>query len=186
VAEVRFSEHDQQVMRALMTAEPVPGRPLPHPDVLASILELVPCDSVGAVYADLHGRITSHIGLIPHGARQTTLDTAVPLQRARSEHSGPFYLGYTHWREHPAQADNCGNLSSAGDGLAVGYRNGCDAGCSNAQIADTLCISVGTVRKHLEHAYRKLGVTNRMAAPARLQGGDEAALDMRERLDRYA
>ena len=31
------------------------------------------------------------------------------------------------------------------------------AGRSNAQIAETLCISVGTVRKHLEHAYRKLG-----------------------------
>jgi DNA-binding NarL/FixJ family response regulator len=38
------------------------------------------------------------------------------------------------------------------------------AGCSNAEIATTLCIAECTVRKHLENAYRKLGVTNRTAA----------------------
>ena len=50
------------------------------------------------------------------------------------------------------------------------------AGRSNAQIAETLCISVGTVRKHLEHAYRKLGVSNRIGAVARLRGCDEPSL----------
>ncbi len=45
------------------------------------------------------------------------------------------------------------------------------AGRSNPEIAVALCIAPATVRKHLEHAYRKLGVTNRLAAVVRLRGG---------------
>jgi len=37
-------------------------------------------------------------------------------------------------------------------------------GRSNSDIAEDLYVSVATVRKHLEHSYRKLGVHNRMAA----------------------
>lgn len=37
-------------------------------------------------------------------------------------------------------------------------------GLSNDQIAEVLVVASSTVRKHLEHAYRKLGVTNRLAA----------------------
>jgi DNA-binding NarL/FixJ family response regulator len=40
-------------------------------------------------------------------------------------------------------------------------------GQTNAQIAATLFLSVGTVRKHLEHLYAKLGVTTRTQAAAR-------------------
>ena len=60
------------------------------------------------------------------------------------------------------------------------------AGLSNAEIAEGQCIAVSTVRKHLENAYRKLGVTSRMAAIARLRGCDEPGLDLRERVERYA
>jgi DNA-binding CsgD family transcriptional regulator len=60
------------------------------------------------------------------------------------------------------------------------------AGLSNAEIAEGNCIAVSTVRKHLENAYRKLGVTNRMAAIARLRGCDDPGLDLRERIERYA
>jgi DNA-binding CsgD family transcriptional regulator len=60
------------------------------------------------------------------------------------------------------------------------------AGHSNAHIAESLGVTAATVRKHLEHAYRKLGVTSRVAAVARLQGRDHGDLDLRERLERFA
>src|SRR5690349_10149480 len=49
------------------------------------------------------------------------------------------------------------------------------AGRSNAEIAEALVVAPSTVRKHLENVYRKLGVSNRVAAVARLQGRDAMA-----------
>ncbi|HYN67720.1 MAG TPA: helix-turn-helix transcriptional regulator [Ornithinibacter sp.] len=43
-------------------------------------------------------------------------------------------------------------------------------GLSTAEIAQRLVVAPCTVSKHLEHAYRKLGVTNRVAAVHALQG----------------
>jgi DNA-binding CsgD family transcriptional regulator len=60
------------------------------------------------------------------------------------------------------------------------------AGMSNPEIAEQLIVATGTVRKHLENIYRKLGVSSRGGALARLTGSDEAGLDLRERVDRYA
>jgi DNA-binding CsgD family transcriptional regulator len=60
------------------------------------------------------------------------------------------------------------------------------AGLSTNEIAEGNCITVGTVRKHLENAYRKLGVTNRIAAIARLSRSDEPGPDLRERSGRIA
>ena len=45
------------------------------------------------------------------------------------------------------------------------------AGFSNPEIAERMNVATCTVRKHLEHAYRKLGVKNRLAATTALQGG---------------
>ena len=44
-------------------------------------------------------------------------------------------------------------------------------GKTNAEVARLLWISPGTVRKHLENAYEKLGVHTRTAAVAALRGG---------------
>jgi DNA-binding CsgD family transcriptional regulator len=44
------------------------------------------------------------------------------------------------------------------------------AGLTNAEVAERLVVAPCTVRKHLENAYRKLGVTNRMAAVSALEG----------------
>ena len=42
-------------------------------------------------------------------------------------------------------------------------------GWANYEVAEHLCVSVATVRKHLEHCYRKLGVGSRTAAVAVLR-----------------
>ena len=42
------------------------------------------------------------------------------------------------------------------------------AGLTNAAIAERLWISPGTVKKHLDNVYEKLGVANRTAAVAAL------------------
>jgi DNA-binding CsgD family transcriptional regulator len=57
-------------------------------------------------------------------------------------------------------------------------------GLSNEQIAARLFVAPSTVRKHLENAYRKLGVTNRLAAVARFQGQAVADPDVGELIDR--
>jgi DNA-binding CsgD family transcriptional regulator/PAS domain-containing protein len=44
-----------------------------------------------------------------------------------------------------------------------------EAGKTNDEIADLLFITTGTVKKHLEHVYAKLGVRTRTAALARLR-----------------
>lgn len=51
------------------------------------------------------------------------------------------------------------------------------AGNTNAEIAETLWIAPGTVRKHLENVYSKLGVHSRTAAVAKLRPGTASNLD---------
>ena len=59
-------------------------------------------------------------------------------------------------------------------------------GRSNSDIAEDLYVSVATVRKHLEHAYRKLGVHNRMAAVVALGGSPGMPLEQAEPAAKYA
>ena len=60
------------------------------------------------------------------------------------------------------------------------------AGFTNAEIAAHLGVATATVRKHLEHAYRKLGVSGRHGALAVLQGRDQPDLDLRAAVERFA
>jgi DNA-binding CsgD family transcriptional regulator len=240
--DVQLSASQLTTMRALLRLDPVPGRPLPQEEAFQLLDELVPCDLLGAVFVDLHGNVESAVQVLPSGRQRSTAH----LFKAESVDDedavgGPFYLGYMHWREHPAKAERCG-VPLADDSLAIGFRNGADhmvqyffqrsgrfspeemallwmlgpalerlarerptphlptcltlterrilshvaAGRTNQEIAAHFFIATSTVRKHLENCYRKLGVTNRLAAIARLQGADRPGLDLRERIDKYA
>jgi DNA-binding CsgD family transcriptional regulator len=232
VADIVLSPREQRALRALLSAEPSPGGPLPTRQVLEQIDVLVPSDSIEAVYQDGDYTLTQGIflGLAQDDARE------LPEQ-----HDGPFYLGPVHWGRNPVAAAACGFPDTLSDGLLMGFRNGADAvvqigmdrrstsftdrdvamftmlapalarlvrerptptlpvtltvqerrvlshvaaGRSNQEIAQDLFVAPSTVRKHLEHSYRKLGVTNRVAAVARLQGRDTPDLDLRDRLER--
>jgi DNA-binding CsgD family transcriptional regulator len=59
-------------------------------------------------------------------------------------------------------------------------------GRSNSDIAADLYVSVATVRKHLEHAYRKLGVHNRMAAVVAFGTGPHVREEHAEQDKKYA
>ncbi|MCU1498990.1 MAG: regulatory protein LuxR [Acidimicrobiales bacterium] len=48
-------------------------------------------------------------------------------------------------------------------------------GRSNQAIADELYLSINTVKTHVQHAYRKVGVSNRVAAAVWLSGNGRAA-----------
>jgi DNA-binding CsgD family transcriptional regulator len=240
--DVQLSAAQLITMRALLRLDPVPGRPLPDQEAFQLLGELVPCDMLGAVFVDLHGHVESAVEVMPSGRHSSTtkrFETGPLLDE--DDGGGPFYLGYMHWREHPARAENC-DVPLDHDGLAIGFRNGSDhmvqyffardrqfspeelallwmlgpvlerlarerptphlptcltlterrilshvaAGRTNQEIAAHFFIATSTVRKHLENCYRKLGVTNRVAAIARLQGADRPGLDLRERIDRYA
>ncbi len=239
--DVQLSASQLTAMHALLRLDPVPGRPLPEQEAFQLLDELVPCDLLGAVYVDLHGRVTAGIEVLPDGRQQCTAQRFESDIAFGDDRRGPFYLGYMHWREHPARAEACGVPLDA-DGLAIGFRNGADhmvqyyfgrtgrfspeelallwmlgpalerlarerptpqlptcltlserrilshvaAGRTNQEIAAHFFIATSTVRKHLENSYRKLGVTNRVAAIARLRGADLPGLDLRERVDRYA
>jgi DNA-binding CsgD family transcriptional regulator len=239
--DVDLSGREFSALRALLGAEPVPGQPLPSVDVFERLAALVPCDLLGAGYADLTGLLTATVEVYPTGHGRHTVHRYRDLHE---QHQGPFFLGVMHWRLFPARAEACGvRPGPRDDVLSIGFRNGTDhvvqydferagsyftprdlaildllgpllqrlarerpspalpasltiterrmlcevaAGRSNAEIAEGNFIAVGTVRKHLENAYRKLGVTNRVAAIARLNGSDAPGLDLQGRVERYA
>lgn len=229
---ITLTTTDQATLRAVLTAEPVPGTPLPTRDLLGNVAALLPCDGIGVLLVDNRGHTVDQIDLNPD------LDV---LARDVSHGGGPYYIGVMHWSVQPAAAQACQALVGLVDAVSIGYRNGPEhvaqlylarvrrrfserelaimhlltpvlqrllrerptstlppaltlaerrvlmqvaAGYSNAKIAESLFVAPSTVRKHLEHSFRKLGVTSRLAAVARLQGRDQPDLDLRERIER--
>jgi DNA-binding CsgD family transcriptional regulator len=224
-------ECEQAALCALMSAEAVPGSPLPNRDVLRTVAKIIRADAIG-VALGANGVLMAEV--VDPACWSESHDSFVC--------DGPLNIGIVHWGGVPGYAPVLAaeNLS---DCATVGFRNGPDCvvqlwldravgvfterdlallrliapilqrllrerptphlpttltvqerrvlmhvatGRSNSEIAVQLSVEPSTVRKHLEHSYRKLGVTNRLAAVACLQGRDLPDLDLKERIERFA
>jgi DNA-binding CsgD family transcriptional regulator len=173
MTDLLLSARDQAAVRAVIAADPVPGAALPAECALQHLARLVDCDALG-IALDATGSSVQESALPREGA---VLSLGV--------HHGPGHV-VTLWlvrrtrdfserdrallalvrpalerllREPPAPA--LPQSITAQERRVLGL---VATGLSNAEIAERLVVAPCTVRKHLENAYRKLGVTNRLAA----------------------
>jgi DNA-binding CsgD family transcriptional regulator len=201
---LELDEREQWALRDLLATEPCPGSPLPTRRVLELLSVLIPADEVEATYEDRACTLTDAWNRGPLEAR-SALDGLQQHDelcvRFRNGSGGVVELALDRWRGEFTDRD-VAMLRMLAPLLARLSRerparlpaslteqerhvlNHVAAGESNAEIAAALFVEPCTVRKHLENSYRKLGVTSRAAAVARLQGRDRPDLDLRERLQR--
>lgn len=194
-----LSAEEQLAMRHLLAAHPCPGTPLPSAHVLGWLAVLIPSDRVTALFHDRARGVTERTD-IGHPASARRGDDRLEIEFDNGEHDVVRVLCVRHWttftdrdramarliapalarlvHERPAPTLACLTTQER----AVLGRVA--AGATNARIAHELCIAESTVRKHLEHIYRKLGVSGRLAAVARLQERDLPGLDLKERIAR--
>ncbi|WP_224276266.1 helix-turn-helix transcriptional regulator [Nocardioides lacusdianchii] len=189
---------EQRALRHLLVAIPCPGTPVPSVHVLEWLAVLVPADTLTAVFRDRArcapqqttiGRaaaLADHDRLeieFANGDDDVVRVTWVRHRTSFSERDRamvrlivPALARLVH--ERPAPTPVC---LTTQERTVLGR---VAAGATNAQIARDLGIAESTVRKHLEHTYRKLGVSGRLAAVARLQERDLPGLDLKERIAR--
>lgn len=185
--DIVLSEAQQRALRSLITAETVPGNPLPHPRLLEKMAVLVPCDGIAVAVADMRGHLLDEVDLPGSRADDEMVVDVVLLsfrngpdlivQLEMHRRAQPFTEGDLAlvrllepvcerlFRERPTP-----HLPPHLTGQERRVLQLVAAGLSNAQIAERLGIAPSTVRKHLEHLYPKLGVTNRLAAAVAFQG----------------
>ncbi|RYP85391.1 LuxR family transcriptional regulator [Nocardioides guangzhouensis] len=182
--DVLLSDTDQAALRALVAAEPVPGTPLPASSMLDQLARLIPCDAIGMVVRDASGSVVDTV-VSPRGYDDRTApqpDALCLVFRTGPGREVQLWLDRRSGRFCPRDAAMLRILAPAlerllrdrpdprlPDCLTLQERRVLDlvaAGWSNPEIAERMCVATSTVRKHLEHAYRKLGVGNRHAAIA--------------------
>lgn len=161
-----LTEAQQLALRALMSIEPTPGCSMPSPEVLRLIEKLVPCDAMGIGVVDNDGCLVLRHDFTDEELARLALIIPI-LQRLLRVRPTPHLPAALTVQERRV-------LMLVANGM------------SNPEIAAYLFVSVATVRKHLEHAYRKLGVHNRMAAVVAFEGGPVAHPERAGALEKYA
>lgn len=180
--DIVLSETEQRALRSLIAAESVPGSPLPHHCLLEKMAVLIPCDTLAVAVTDAEGYLLDAVGLPrPHPEDDDPVVDAVVLsfrngpdlliQLAMDRHGRPFTdrdlallrllepICARLFSERPTP-----HLPPELTDQERRVLRLVAAGQTNAQVAARLGIAASTVRKHLEHIYPKLGVTNRFAA----------------------
>jgi DNA-binding CsgD family transcriptional regulator len=166
-----------------------PDFPVRAHNLLAALRRLVPCDRIALLVRDAAGRVELRVDHPPclqsHRAHDRLvvvwpLDggsvAQLRLDRYRRRFE-PRYAELMHMlqpalvrqvRPPAGAADPVSGLSDLSVAELQVLRL-VAGGATNRDVADQLSVSEATVRKHLEHVYRKLGVTNRTAASARVR-----------------
>jgi DNA-binding CsgD family transcriptional regulator len=207
--DLMLNDVEQRALRDLLATEPCPGSPLPHVHVLERLAALVPADGICAVFRDGSSSVAT-LGVVHWSRDQLAVEASVALEGS----SDGVAIGFRNGRDGfvqivlgrrttPFTPRDLAMLQmltpllarlvrerpmpglpvalTAQERRVLGH---VAAGASNTEIAATLFIAPSTVRKHLENSYRKLGVSGRVAAVARMQGRDVSTLDLHERLAR--
>jgi DNA-binding CsgD family transcriptional regulator len=194
-----LSERDQSSVHRLLRSVPEPGCDLLPREAAEALTRLVACDVLRVREVDRGGRVVRGFDRTANGrtayggdahtvrlAFRTSAGTCVVILLDR--HGTPFSdrdLAVLFLVE-PAIAALVRRRSrlEPDENLSVAERRVLElvaAGASNQEVADRLSVSVSTIRKHLEHSYRKLGVTNRTAAVAALrEAGPPAVPEQRK------
>lgn len=144
--------------------------PRPDPDVVmaASFWWATMCSIVERAGAPVIISVRAHAGLPEdHGVSESMPVTSGPpvgerelvLLRLLHPHLKPLFTAAV---EHPAGSSEAGSSELTPRQLEI--LRLVKLGMPNKRIARVLQISEGTVRKHLEHAYERLGVQSRVAA----------------------
>lgn len=199
-----LSETEQRALRCLIAAESVPGSPLPDHCLLEKLAVLIPCDTLAVAVTDTRGYVLDAVGLPrPHQGNHDLAVDAVVLsfrngpdllvQLAMDRHGRPFtdrdlaLLSLLEpvcarlFRERPAP-----HLPPELTDQERRVLRLVAAGRTNAEVAERLSIAPSTVRKHLEHIYPKLGVTNRFAAAQTFESHPVPAPARATGAERYA
>lgn len=202
MADLALDEREQAAVRAVLAAEPFPGETGVGEAVLGHLAALVRCDARGVVvvgpdrrapdgrpltHGVHHVRWAPDRDLVPGAAAADVLVLRVP----RGDDVVQLWFLRRHGSYGPREHAVVGMLApalerlmrarpavwAAAPRLTVQERRvlvEVAAGLSNAEIAERLFVAPCTVRKHLENAYRKLGVSNRVAAVVALQHAPDA------------
>jgi DNA-binding CsgD family transcriptional regulator len=155
-------------------------------ELLAALRQLVPCDRVALLLLDAAGHVELRVDHPVSASGRRVQDRILVVcsldcrrvARLQLDRFGrrfePRHAQLIHMLQpalvrqvrHPVvSAEPVGDLA----GLSVAELQVLRlvaGGASNQEVADQLSVSEATVRKHLEHVYRKLGVANRTAAAA--------------------
>ena len=192
MVDLLLHEREQAAVRAIIASEPVPGSPLPGECALEPLARLIDCDALGIALRDGTGSAVDEVAW-PRD-HPTAGPAGGPGTLALGVRTGTHVAELWMVRRSPFSRRDRALLTLVAPALERLLRlppspgtpvsltvqerrvlQHVAAGLTNAEIAHRIYVAPSTVSKHLENAYRKLGVSNRMAAVSALGGARPAA-----------